>query len=95
MKTETKGEKMNIIRIRKSNPIFIIRRLYAQRYRNGGYFGALWSSWLKTGMPREERARHLLVFLEVKAENATENGKRILRERYRKVLKIEKAAMLN
>ena len=95
MKTETKGEKMNIIRIRKSNPIFIIRRLYAQRYRNGGYFGALWSSWLKPGMPREERARHLLVFLEVKAENATENGKRVLRERYRKVLKIEKAAMLN
>lgn len=86
---------MDIVRIRKSSPLFMIRKFYAQKYLNGEYFGALWSSWLKTGMPREERARHLLVLLEVRAENATKNGKRVLRERYRKVLKIEKAAMLN
>lgn len=85
---------MDIVRIRKSNPLFMIRKVYAQRYRNGEYFGPIWSLWLK-GMPREERARHLLVLLEVKAENASENGKRILRERYRKVLKIERSAMLN
>lgn len=86
---------MDIVRIRMSTPLFMIRKVYAQKYRNGEYFGAIWQSWLKSGMPREERARHLLVLLEVKAENASENGKRILRERYRRVLKIEKAAMLN
>ena len=41
---------------------------------------------------RAERARHLLVLIEIKAENATENGKTILRERYRRVLEIEKSA---
>lgn len=86
---------MDFFKIRKTSPIFIIRKLYAQKYRDGGYFGSVWARWLKTGMAREERARHLLVLLEVKAENATENGKRILRERYRKVLKIEQAAMRN
>lgn len=86
---------MDFFRIRKTNPIFIIRKLYAQKYRDGEYFGPLWSRWLKTGMAREERARHLLVLIETKAENATENGKRILRKRYQKVLKIEQAAMRN
>lgn len=83
---------MEMVKIGKMNTLETIRQMYGAKYRKGGYFGALWAAWLKTGMTRAERARHLLVLIEIKAENATENGKTILRERYRRVLEIEKSA---